>query len=173
MTPAIALFTIALILIKSGIDNVSPWDVLRGSKKKKAGGEISPFASMTTYEDATNLDTQLVPAPGRHAGTVNIDGKPVALWIVPYVRWARKHGWRGVVTSGYRTTAQQAAVKSTYGPKAKPGTSNHERTLFPGGAIDVTDPDGFAQALRSFPGPVPLKQGTAIGDPIHFSSTGH
>lgn len=172
MTPAIALFTIALILLQAGIKNQSPMDVILGKDRKKSKGEVEPFDSRASYETATDPNLRLQATPGAaRAGTSTIDGHPVALWIVPYVKWARRHGWKGVVTSGYRPP-WQVVTPSPGLPVAPQGKSNHSKLLFPGGAIDVTRPDEFAQALRSFPGPVPLKQGLAIGDPIHFSSTG-
>lgn len=113
-----------------------------------------------------------VPTGG---GVTTFDGKEVASWMVPALSYARKHGWTGTITSGVRTYAQQAALYANRAnnpnPVARPGTSNHEVGEGGSGAVDVTDADTLARALRGFRGRT-LKQGTAIGDPVHFSASG-
>jgi hypothetical protein len=112
-------------------------------------------------------------AKGGAQGVVSFDGKPVAAWMVPALKYARAHGWSGTVVSGVRTRAQQQALwnarASNPFPVARPGSSNHE--IENGGAIDASDPNGLAEALRGFRGPT-LVQGLAIRDPVHFSRTG-
>jgi hypothetical protein len=167
MTPAIALLTIGFILLKAGWKNQNIVDVVLGRDIRKSTGNVSDGT------DVTDSPASLVPQNNltAHMGTAIIDGHPVALWIVPYVKWARNHGWRGQVTSGWRDPRQKV-IPSPGLPVAPQGRSNHNSVAYPGGAIDVSSPYEFARALQSFPGPVALKQGTAIGDPIHFSATG-
>jgi tape measure domain-containing protein len=114
---------------------------------------------------------------GAPHGTVNIDGKPVAAWIAPIIQWAKQHGWHGAVTSGYRTDAQQIAAASHYGLGHYPNgplASNHVRTDWPGGAVDVTDPSGLAAVLANYHGARNLVWGGPVmGDYVHFSANGH
>lgn len=108
-------------------------------------------------------------------GLGTFDGHPVALWIIPYLKWARAHGWRGSVVSGYRSTAEQRATCATgVRPCAAPGTSNHQGTVFPGGAVDVSDPDTLESVLKRYPGGHLLMRSPRdakgkLLDPPHFS----
>lgn len=102
-------------------------------------------------------------------GVVNFDGKPVAAWIAQALQYARGHGWKGSVTSGYRSYAdQQRIYNSGVRPAAKPGTSNHEMTAFPGGAADVSLAQQLSQVLSHSPyaGKLVWAGGK---DPVHFS----
>jgi hypothetical protein len=112
------------------------------------------------------------------AGVRAFDGRPVADWITPILSWARKHGWAGAVTSGYRTPGQQMAAAEGYGlghyGPGGPLASNHTKTAYPGGAVDVTDPAQLASVLRGYPGtPNLVWGGPVMGDLVHFSATGH
>lgn len=123
-------------------------------------------------------DVQLQPHPGTTAaisaanlpkGLTQFDGKPVAAWIAPVLKWAQQHGWQGTVNSGYRTLAQQTAIyNSGVRPAAKPGTSNHEMTAFPGGAVDVTDAQQLSTILARSPY-ASLLVWAGAKDPVHFS----
>lgn len=111
-------------------------------------------------------------------GTSMFDGKPVANWIIPDLRWARAHGWTGSVTSGFRTDAQQMAAARGYGLQhygpGGPLASNHTKTAWPGGAVDVTGAAQLAAVLRGYHGAHNLVWGgPVIGDYVHFSATGH
>jgi hypothetical protein len=99
--------------------------------------------------------------------------KPIADWIVPVLQWAYQHGWTGYVTSGYRTYAEQAALNSAGLFSAPAGSSNHESTAYPGGAVDVTNPSQLIQVLAGYQGPEKLIGGVlGPADPEHFSATG-
>lgn len=108
-------------------------------------------------------------------GVTTYGGKRVASWIVPALKYARKHGWSGSVTSGYRSYAEQQRLYANRGsnpnPVAKPGTSNHEGSQYPRGAVDVTDPSGLRSALKGYRGRKLKWYGPR--DPVHFSATGH
>ncbi|MGA8363454.1 MAG: hypothetical protein WB709_02930 [Solirubrobacteraceae bacterium] len=99
--------------------------------------------------------------------------KPIADWIVPVLQWASLHGWAGTVTSGYRTYYEQAQLNAAGAFSAVAGHSNHETTVYPGGAVDVTNPSQLIAVLRAYSGPLKLVGGV-LGpvDPEHFSATG-
>lgn len=88
------------------------------------------------------------------------------------ISWARRHGWHGTVTSGFRSYGEQAVLYARYlaggNIAAKPGSSNHES----GRAIDVTDHDAFNRAMLSAPANSRLKW-YGPGDAVHFSIDGH
>ncbi len=102
-------------------------------------------------------------------GVAQFDGKPVAGWIVPILSWAREHGWTGTVTSGYRSFAdQQRIYDSGVRPAAMPGTSNHEGTQFPRGAVDVSGAAQLGALLNRSPYAGRLVWAGAK-DPVHLS----
>jgi hypothetical protein len=96
--------------------------------------ESTPDRKVSTgrKKSASGVDTS-----GSRAGTTNIDGYPVNNSIAADLKYARAHGWKGKVTSGYRSNAKQAQIyASGVRPAAKPGQSMH-RFKRPGkGAID-------------------------------------
>jgi TP901 family phage tail tape measure protein len=108
-------------------------------------------------------------------------GKPIANWIIPVLEWASKNGWHGTVTSGFRSYKEQEYLYTHAGEDgistivAKPGTSNHEKSAYPGGAVDV---DGGTDAqlislLRGYHGLDTLMGGyLGPADPYHFSHDG-
>ena len=103
----------------------------------------------------------------------NPRSKPIADWIIPILEWASRHGWSGTVTSGYRTYYEQAQLNAAGAFSAQAGLSNHETTVYPGGAVDVTSPSQLISVLSAYTGPVKLVGGV-LGpiDPEHFSATG-
>lgn len=93
----------------------------------------------------------------------------IANWIAPFLSWAAGHGWGGSITSGYRSKAEQTRIwNSGVRPAARPGTSNHEGTTFPSGAVDVSAAAQLASVLSKRPGPH-LLQWAGSKDPVHFS----
>jgi hypothetical protein len=117
-------------------------------------------------------------APGRRTATATtklpngiatFDGKQVAAWIRPALAYARAHGWTGTVTSGYRSFAEQKRIyDSGVRPAAVPGTSNHEGTQFPRGAVDVTNAAQLSAILLKSPY-AKLLVYAGSKDPVHFS----
>lgn len=109
----------------------------------------------------------------------NPSRKPVATWIVPILQWAAQHGWKGQVTSGYRTDAEQMKAAtafglSRYGPGG-PLASNHcgDQT-YPKGAVDVTGGPELLTVLKDYTGTPTLKWGgDSIEDAVHYSATGN
>jgi hypothetical protein len=107
--------------------------------------------------------------PPAQSGVASFEGKKVAAWIKPALVYARQHGWKGTVNSGVRSFAdQQRIYNSGVRPAAKPGTSNHEGTQFPRGAVDVSDAATLAAILQRSPYGKRLKWAGAK-DPVHFS----
>jgi hypothetical protein len=113
------------------------------------------------------------------AGVVKFDGKDVAAWIEPHLQWARAHGWKGTIESGYRTPEYSEHICITKcGRPSCPGncagrTSNHSGRIAPQGAVDVTDYPRFAALMRRSPHQPRLLNALPATDPNHFSATGH
>lgn len=136
------------------------------------GAQDVPGSTRKIKRTATTPITPAGSAPA--SGVVKFDGKPVAGWIASALQYARKQGWTGTVTSGYRTDAQQTAIyKSGVRPAALPQSlggkgSNHEFTAFPGGAVDVSNASQLAQILQRSPYANKLVW-AGSKDPVHFS----
>jgi hypothetical protein len=102
-------------------------------------------------------------------GVANFEGHKVAAWIEPALEYARQHGWKGQVNSGYRSFADQTRIyNSGVRPAAKPGTSNHEGAEFPRGAVDVSAAEQLSRILARSPWRKKL-QWAGAKDPVHFS----
>jgi len=127
------------------------------------------------------------PGPGRRAAAARVapsmsaaravglgrfDGLPVAKWIIPEARYARAHGWRGRITSGYRSHAHNVAQGRLY-------RSEHEGTAYPHGAIDfggftsgLGNKLAFMRAAVGYRGPK-VRAPIGFRDDGHASGTGH
>jgi hypothetical protein len=100
-------------------------------------------------------------------GTAMFEGHRVAAWIKPELEYARKHGWKGTINSGYRSYADQTRIyNSGVRPAARPGTSNHEGADYPRGAVDVSDAEQLSRILRAKGSKL---QWAGSKDPVHFS----
>jgi hypothetical protein len=149
-------------------------EIRREIKAARKAGIVLPSgdsaASFETAQSSSNV-------AGLHAqvpqAAWNPRAKPIASWIVPILEWASLHGWSGTVTSGYRTFYEQTQLNAAGAFSAPAGLSNHESTVYPGGAVDVTNPSQLIAVLSKYPGPVKLVGGV-LGpiDPEHFSATG-
>lgn len=170
-----ALILFGGILLTAAITNRSIVDTALAKK------DAAPLTGGGDGSGGDPLSSGVVPAsPGATlaagntapSGLGTFDGHPVAKWIIPAARFARKSGlWHGSVTSGWRDP-NEVVTPSPGLPVAPQGKSNHNKKNWPGGAIDVSDPDGFEAAMAKFPGVLKLKRDPSIGDPIHFSWTG-
>lgn len=113
---------------------------------------------------------------GAGAGVGQFDGKPVASWIIPILRAARASGVSFNVSSGFRSFAEQTRLWNQLGRDpaivARPGTSNHEGSAFPRGAVDVS-PGWAALASWLARRNLPLHHYGNPRDPYHFSASGH
>lgn len=125
-------------------------------------------AGQVAASPSAGESTTVLPGGVHARGVAHFDGKPVAAWIAPILKAARAAGWHGTVESGYRTFADQSRIyASGVRPAARPGTSNHEMTAFPGGAVDVTDAAHLSRILRRLG--VRTLQWAGAKDPVHFS----
>lgn len=136
--------------------------------------EAKPIAPATTEHHVVGgLQSSTYFPAGTHLGklkgAVDFGDKKVAAWIAPILQYARQHGWTGTVQSGYRSLAEQTHIyDSGVRPAAKPGTSNHEFTMFPGGAVDVTAAPQLSAILAKSPYAKTLVW-AGSKDPVHFS----
>jgi len=117
---------------------------------------------------------------GQRIGTTVIDTYPVANWIAVQVLWAREHGgWTGKVLSGYRSPEHSEQVclqqfhRTSVPGKCAGRKSNHVGLVPPFGAVDVSNPEQFAAAMRHSPHTPTLCNALPATDPRHFSHTGH
>lgn len=151
----------AVILGVAAVTGSSLGSVVRGQPdrtKTSAAPSSSPGAAPSSS-----------PGAGTSAGTAQFEGHTVAAWIVPVLTYARAHGWTGQVTSGYRSYDQQKSIyDSGVRPAAVPGTSNHEETEFPGGAVDVTNASQLSAIIKASPF-ASLLVWAGSKDPVHFS----
>jgi hypothetical protein len=147
-------------------------EIRREIKAARAAGIALPSGdSAASFENApSNAGIATAQTP---IAAWNPRSKRVATWIIPILQWASVHGWSGTVTSGYRTYFEQAQLNAAGAFSAPAGLSNHETTVYPGGAVDVTNPAQLIAVLRKYSGPVKLVGGV-LGpiDPEHFSATG-
>ena len=117
-----------------------------------------------------------VSSGGSSGGLAPVPASGSAKGLSPTVRkalaFARANGWKGQVSSGYRTYAEQVVLYNRYknggNLAARPGQSLHES----GNALDVTDYQGFKRAMDKAPKGARLKW-FGPGDSVHFSTTGH
>jgi hypothetical protein len=153
----------------TGADSPIGQFVSKGTKKMIAGAQ-KYLDKKTPSSDGGAYAAQ--SGSGGPAGLGNFDGFQVAKWIIPILTWARKHGWKGSITSGYRSHAHNVAQGRNY-------HSNHEDTAYPGGAIDVggygavAEGQALANVLKGYRGPRNLVWGSVIKDYGHFSATGN
>lgn len=110
---------------------------------------------------------------GGGGGGQSSSNKGLIPMVTNAVGAAREMGWKGQVTSGFRTYQEQAALYQRYlagGPlAARPGTSSHEK----GQAVDVTDYGTFGRMMARLPEGLGLKNKLGARDPVHFSVTGY
>lgn len=189
---SMALITAGGLLVYTAFKGVSIVDAFAGVT---SDGVFSPSPDSQDNNDRSAPDrarggTTLVPGLGDisksvtgalgGSATVTIDGHPVAGWVARDVLCARQHGWGGTVTDGVRTDSEQkqACIHVCGNPNgcpgtcAAPGSSNHRGTVWPLGAVDVTDPHGFQAALLKCPASR-LRGFKLPNDLVHFSATGH
>lgn len=147
----------------SALGGSSPANGIPGASQTADGPQMAPAPTGGTA------------APVKGSGKLaTFDGKQVAGWIAPALEYARQHGWKGTVSSGYRTDAEQtriydSGVRPAAVPKSEGGSgSNHEGAVFPLGAIDVTNAGQLSQILRNSPYRTKL-QWAGSKDPVHFS----
>jgi len=149
-------------------------EIRREIREARRAGIVLPSGnSASSFEQAQSATGGAAAQIQTPEVAWNPRSKPLAEWIVPVLQWASLHGWTGTVTSGYRTYYEQAQLNAAGAFSAVAGHSNHETTVYPGGAVDVTNPSQLIAVLRSYTGPLKLVGGV-LGpvDPEHFSATG-
>lgn len=110
-------------------------------------------------------------------GVSRFDGVPCANWMIPYLVWARKHGWQGHLNSGWRSPAySESLCYRMCGAPTCSGTcagrgSNHSGSVKPSGAVDVSDYYRFGNLMRSVP-LSPHLYNALSRDPVHYSISG-
>jgi len=117
--------------------------------------------------------------PGAPAGVSNFDGKPCANWLIPYLSWAREHGWQGKLTSGWRDPEHSESIcfdicraPTCKAPRSCAGRfSNHSGYVKPKGAVDVSDERRFGELMAQCPLSPPIFNDLP-NDRIHFSASG-
>lgn len=111
-------------------------------------------------------------------GVATFDGRQVAAWLKPYLEWARAHGWRGTLTSGWRDPAySERLCYAMCGAPSCSGrcagrSSNHSGSVQPSGAIDVSDYYNFGNLMAKCPYSPRLFNALGARDPVHFSASG-
>ena len=115
------------------------------------------------------------------SGVGYFDGRTVAKHFIPYLKYARAHGWQGTLNSGWRSPAySESLCRAMCGAPTCPGRcagrgSAHSQSVAPYGAIDVSDYWKFADIMRSMPlppGAARIYNDLPI-DRVHFSYNGH
>jgi len=101
---------------------------------------------------------------------------PIPKWMAGGLLWARKNGWDGVLSNGFRTNAHQRVLASGSCPNgcAAPGTSNHEGAAYPRGAVDTGNGLALRNILKRYPGRPKIIWGPdgSNNDDVHFSHNG-
>jgi hypothetical protein len=148
-------------------------------KKEPAHEVLTRAASEETSPEAAIPNSSPGPQhtviPG---ASWNPARKPIATWIVPILQWASQHGWKGQVTSGYRTDAEQMKAATAFGlsryGSGGPLASNHcGDQSYPKGAVDVSGGSELQTVLKGYTGTPTLKWGgDSIEDAVHYSATG-
>lgn len=112
------------------------------------------------------------------SGVTTYDGTPVAKWLVPYLQYARSHGWQGRLNSGWRSPAYSESLcyrmcgAPTCAGKCAGKGSNHAGSDKPRGAVDVSDYYRFASLMRNAPLNPHIFNALGSRDPVHFSASG-
>lgn len=164
---AVACIAVGSILIWSGLKGSSIISVVGDIIAGKQPVSASLYALTSDISTTPSGTTVTGPMP---SGVSTFEGKQVAAWIVPILQCAKSNGWSGTVNSGYRSVADQQRVCATgVQPCAAPGTSHHQGTTYPDGAVDVSNAAQLSAILSS--GKCDGKGLVWAGakDPVHFS----
>jgi hypothetical protein len=166
--------------LRAGIflHNQAEWYVQQVmDQAKQISGKCTTGTASWTLALPNTSSTLLVASSQTTAWSLsNFEGVEVCGYIVPILQAARQLGWQGHVTSGYRSFAEQTAIHESGVFSAVPGQSNHEGcaglTYGSGnGAVDVSDPASFANAMAALG--YPLRNSLGAVDPVHFSPGGN
>lgn len=182
MTFGFAMLAVGSLMLLSGVWNREITEVLRGVVGPEEGGPGSGFVSALSKVGGDTVGTIAANASAvaglGGGGVAEFDGKRVCRWMVPILTEARRRGWSGTVTSGYRTPEEQCQAcigvcgncGGCPGTCAAPGESNHGGCSGRQGAVDVSDYVTFGRIMREMGSP--LRNALGPADPVHFSRTG-
>lgn len=175
LTFGLGLGVMGILFLYAGMKNLTLKDAVQGNTgnaKESSAGKLAGLA----FGDSTSSNAKASDSPsGKLPSGASIPKapwnplhKPVANWITKELNAAWNQGARFTVTSGVRSRAEQTRIyNSGVRPAAKPGTSNHEQTEYPGGAVDVT-PGALSldRVLKNMNSPLVY---AGVRDPVHFS----
>lgn len=188
MTAAFFGFTVGAIFIFTAFKDLSIADFLRGNTTddsntasflpKDVQTRLVSYATGGGSGGSGGGSASLASTGGSGIRTgrglktwTNPDGskEAIAAWIY---RELIRLGAKGKIqiNSGFRTYAEQVEACKHASPCATPGTSNHEKKTYPGGAIDVQNYDTLNALIRRKGGSSLKWYGS--GDVWHFSATG-
>lgn len=183
MTFAFGSFTVGAALLFSAFMDMSMIDLILGRPGKSIAsqGESDPNQSSSLMTSNGGNGGGSIPptvnSPSSNAkGVGSFDGHQVANWIIPWLKKSRAAGWKGRVTSGYRTPQySEQLCRQMCGQPSCPGTcggrtSNHSGKAFPDGAVDVSDEARFARIQKQIGSPL---RNDLPADRVHFSVSGH
>jgi hypothetical protein len=112
-------------------------------------------------------------------GVTRYDDVPVAEVAVPYLRFARNHGWQGQLVSGWRDPEySESLCRRMCGMPSCPGTcagkaSNHSGKTKDKFALDVSDWARFTELMARSDAPKPRIFNDLPRDRVHLSPNGH
>jgi hypothetical protein len=114
------------------------------------------------------------------SGVGTFDGKPVAKAAIPFLEYARRHGWQGHLVSGWRSRSYSRSLcYAMCGAPSCPGrcagtSSNHVGSTRSRFAIDVSHYSDFGRIIsgKTIDG-VRIFNALGARDPVHFSPSGN
>lgn len=185
MTFGLGLIVFSVVLIYAAAKDVTIAEALSGTIGTTG---VAPFKSVAGATGAGSVPTGAtgpagatgpVVGPGTDKrGTATFEGKKVAAVAIPYLKFARAHGWSGSVTSGWRSPeySRSLCINMCNAPKC-PGrcageSSNHVGTSPDRFAIDVSDYVTFGRIMARPDAPKPKIWNNLPSDRVHFSPSG-
>ena len=150
---------------------------LRSPKARSLGVRVLRAGAMRRLRQRNRFRQQRAAASVTR-GVGRFDGKPCAAWLIPYLKYARAHGWRGQLNSGWRSPAYSDALcRQMCGSPSCPGrcagrASNHAGSVKPRGAVDVSDYAKFGRIMAAAEFNPRLRNALGSRDPVHFSVSG-
>lgn len=145
------------------------WERTDGMKKRDRRRQARVKQLRELHEKSQNPDPD-------GDGLAKFDGITVDAEFVPWLEKARKAGWDGTLTSGYRTPEYSeslcyAMCNQPSCPGRCAGKSSRHSQKNGDGAIDATDYYNLGQIFKQIGAPFYNALGAA--DPVHFSRFGN
>lgn len=185
MVVPFGLVALGVLLAYSGLKNKTLLETIKGlpGSVPSVWGSVAAYNASAVASTGSGSGTDKssagpsAPSPGAGAartvqGVGSWHGIQVAKWIIPALKWAQDHGGSTAITSGYRPGFDSHTAT---------GTSEHQGTKYPHGAIDfgaMTDSaarvkrDSFLHSLHGYSGPK-LIAPQGFHDDGHCSGNGH